>query len=341
MRLEGDNRAMAVSVEEWLVGLCDPKGPREGMGRCELRGRELKRLQGMAERHGVLPAVVRNLRAASLEAYQELERNGVQGRLAENAAMGMFLRVMAMEFFREAGIRGIPAVLIKGALVARRAYRPESLRTFIDVDLLVPKRVWEEVRDLMRGMGFESKGNRMKYDSGYGEEEWMHKEHKGCSFEVHWNLVNSPVVRHGLSVTYEDLEVGSDANPLGKSLSSAALMLIASVHGAASHGFDKLQHLCDVAQLARGIAGEIEAPALAEITRATGAGLAVHAALRLAGKLLEEERCLELMSRLGLERHALASQILNRETVIGGPAKRLGSGLRRRAFRQALKLRHA
>ena len=98
--------------------------------------------------------------------------------------------------------------------------------------------------------------------------------------------MNSPTVRQGLSVTYEDLKPREAGDPMGDSLSPAVVLLIAAVHAAASHSFDKLQQLCDIAQLARGAAGEIDVPQLSAMTRATCAGLALRAALGLSGRTL-------------------------------------------------------
>jgi hypothetical protein len=180
----------------------------------------------------------------------------------------------------------------------------------------------------------------MKYDVGYGEEEWMHAEHPGCSFELHWNLVNSPTIRQGLSVIYEDLKPQSTGDTMGGELSPAALMLVAAVHAAGSHSFDKLQQLCDVAQLARGAAGEIDVNQLSEMTRATGASLALRAALQLAGQALGDQASWGLLSRLHLKRHTFASRFLSPTTVLRGQERHLYSRLRRRLFRQALKRRN-
>jgi hypothetical protein len=326
--------------QDWLLGLCDPRGSQPGLGKCALRGKQLTHLRAMADRHGVLPALVRNLRQSCPEASQELEQGGTPARLAQLAAMGLFLRARALEVFGQLNDRGIPALLIKGPLIAQRAYRPTSLRTYIDIDLLVPRNAWVDVREVMMAAGYEPIPSAMKYDSGYGEEQWLHPGHPGCSFEVHWNLVNSPTIRRGLSVTYENLDPQPAVDPFGEGLSPAALLLIAAVHGAASHAFDKLQHLCDVAQIARSAAGAVDHRQLADMTRATGAELAVHAALRLTGRLLGDEACLELLSRLDLNKHASASRILDRQSVIAGQNTDLGSRLRRRMFRQALK-RHS
>ena len=329
---------MPRKVDHWLLGLCDPRGPQPGLESCTLRGRKLTHLRALADRHGVLPVFVKNLHKNSPDAAHELQQGSTPARLAQLAAMGLFLRTLALELFQQFRNRGIPAVLIKGPLIAQRAYRPASLRTYIDIDLLIPRSAWAAVRDVMTATGHQPAPSTMKYDSGYGEEQWLHPEHPGCSFEVHWNLVNSPTIRRGLSVTYEDLNPQPATDPLGESLSPAALLLIAAVHGAASHSFDKLQQLCDVAQIARSAAGPVDQSQLADMTRATGAQLALHAALSLAGRLLEDESCLELLSRLNLNKSP-ASRLLNRQSVLSGEKADLASRMRRRMFRQALKRR--
>jgi hypothetical protein len=325
---------MILKVDRWLANLCDPKGPRTGGAACDLREKELVKLRHLADRHGVLPAVAANLQRVSPESCAHLD---APVRLTPLTAMALFLRVRVMELYEALCAKKIPAVVIKGPVMAARAYRPASLRTYIDIDLLVPRAAWEDVRGVMQATGFEPAPSEMKHDAEYGEEGWMHGAHPGCSFEVHWNLVNSPIIRKAVSVTYEDLNPKLDGKPLGNALSPAALLLIAAVHAAASHEFDKLQHACDIAQIARGAAGKMDAAELAEMTRATHAELAVATGLKLAGEVLQEPACAELLAQLKLNCPSAAMLILSAETVICGQSRDPGLRLRRRVFREALK----
>jgi hypothetical protein len=147
----------------------------------------------------------------------------------------------------------------------------------------------------------------MKHETGYGEESWRHPARPGGMVEIHWNLVNSPSLRRALSVTYEDLqlEVQGRSRP-----SAAAVLLIAAVHGVASHGVDRLQVLCDVVQAVRGTAGALDETWLAQAIPQTGTDRALATALALAYKVYREPACLDLMKRLGIERQAWPGKLL-------------------------------
>ena len=97
----------------------------------------------------------------------------------------------------------------------------------------------------------------MKYAGRLSERSWEHPAMPGAMVEVHDNLVNSPTVRRGVSVRLEDLPL--ERGPDGRLRATpAGLLIIAAVHGAASHGFEKVQHLCDIAQVVRGRAGPVD-----------------------------------------------------------------------------------
>jgi hypothetical protein len=259
-------------------------------------------------------------------------------RLAHLAVMALFLRHQALGLLSALRARQLPAILIKGPLFAQRLYHPAALRTYIDVDLLVPRSAWDAIQAGMTALNFRPHDVSMKYAAGYGEQAWTHPDHPGCSFEVHWNLVNSPTLRRGMSVSYEDLRVRDDPDPLGASLAPAALLLLATVHAAASHSFDKLQHLCDIAQIARGAAGPVDASALDEMTTACGARLAVATGLHLAGEALGEPSCGELCRQLeGRPRRSLIGRLITVRTVVRAQRPSLLGSARRRLFRQLLK----
>ena len=53
--------------------------------------------------------------------------------------------------------------------------------------------------------------------------------------EVHTDVVHAPSLRASLSLTYDDLAEDTYETPAG-------MLMIAIVHGAFSHGFERLQH---------------------------------------------------------------------------------------------------
>jgi hypothetical protein len=226
-------------------------------------------------------------------------------------------------------------VVLKGTDFADRLYPRPSLRTFTDVDLLIPQSALEGSRQVMDRLGYRPTVVAMKYDLGYGEEVFHRPQRAAGQVEVHTDLVNSPSLRRGLSVTFEDLQL-TPANPPHPS--PAATILIAAVHGAASHSFDRLQLLVDLMQAVRkGASGAQEAWLKDAIAR-TGAATAVAMGLHLVYKLLGEVRCRQLAERLDLPPPTWVCRVaLSRGVVLRGHAWR--DSFRRQWFRRMLKSR--
>ena len=158
--------------------------------------------------------------------------------------------------------------------------------------------------------------------------------------EVHDNLVNSPTVRRGVSVRLEDLPL--ERGPDGRLRATpAGLLIIAAVHGAASHGFEKVQHLCDIAQAVRGRAGPVDEKSLRECVAKTGASLSLATALDLTARSLNEPACAQLLGRLGLRWPRRIVRLLMTPAVVvrSQGAHRRGVTWRRRMLRQMLKSR--
>jgi len=101
-----------------------------------------------------------------------------------------------------------------------------------------------------------------------------------------------------------------------------------------------LQHLVDVMQAARGVAGPIDEDRLARVSERCGVTLAVAGALELAGKTFREPRCINLARKLMPSPFArLPGQLLSPGLVVRGQSQARGRGSwRRKLFRQALKI---
>lgn len=340
-------------VRDWLLALADPVGPRERRFGRPMRPHELTALGELALRHSVLAAVTTHARqAAAGHGPSRLVRQPADQaehtlaawfaksaeRLTVLAGMALRIRAQAAELGAALAAAGAPAMLLKGADFADRLYAPPALRPFTDLDVLVHPSTVEAVEPIMRGLGYEPLAVKMKHDGGYGEQSWTRGRRADRTVEIHWNLVNSPSLRKGLSVTLDDLRAEpAETNGLLRPTAESRL-LIAAVHAAASHSFDRLGLLCDIAQAVRGVAGPIDPGLLADDARRTGAGLALAASLSLTERLLNEPACGDLRARLRLPAGAgLWKLCLSPAVVLRAHARR--DSIRRQAFRQMLKRR--
>jgi Uncharacterised nucleotidyltransferase len=339
--------------ERWLLALADPENPGHPLPPQKLAAGDVLPLCFHAEMHGILPIVFKkvdrylrdepekllaqpDLSSQILTAIQPLQK-----RLAEKAAIVLFLDAELRKILASIHSRGAVAIPLKGLDFAMRLYRPPSARSYGDVDLLVRAGDRDCVSEIMSRLGYVSNAGPMKYDvSGYSEQAWEHPAMAGATVEVHYDLVNSPTLRRGVSVKFEDLPL--EQNPDGQLRATpAGLLIIAAVHGATGHGFDRLQHVCDVAQIVRHRAGPIDEPALRECISKTGAGFSVALALDLVARTFDEPAAAELLARLQPRWPQKLSRLLITPAMIARSqgTRRHGISWRRQTLRQMLKRR--
>lgn len=343
-------------LARWLVVLSDPTPLRRALPARRLHAGGIGRLCDAAGAHSVLPAVVAGLK-------QAVEQHGIarvvgrgdrrdpirletalesaQRRLRHLTAMSLVLRRQLAELVVALRERSLPAMTIKGPEFADRLYPQPSCRPFTDLDLLVPRDVMDEMGDVMLHLGYRLESEPAgKYPGAYGEQTWRRDraDRLEGAVEIHWNLVNSPSLRTGVSVRYNDLQQEPPVAGTAGRPTPASLLVIAAVHGAASHRFDRLGLLWDVCQVARGAAGSVDKEWLCDAIDRTGCGPAVAMALHLADAVAGEPACGDLREGVRLSRPGrLDRALLSRAVVLGMPTP-LGRA-RRLWFRQRLKSR--
>ena len=341
-------------IESWLLALADPQGPRPTLPAARLRAFQLRRLFDLADRHGVLPAVAANLNRVIRERSRErifvpsASHNSnrvipqslmdeVHSRLFRRTAFCLMLR-KHLERIEAALIENsIPTVVLKGPLFADRLYPEPGLRPFADIDLLVPAEVFADAARLLESLEFIAEPYAArKAGDDYGERTWRIPGEGSGAVEIHWNLVNCPSQRRRTSVAFQDLQIDPAEGKRLPQPSASSLLLIAAVHGALSHRFDRLQLLCDICQAARGVAGEIDVAWLIRTAERTGSFAALAAALSLSEGALREKACGRLLRRLrGGKSLRIPRGILTPLTVVRSRSRL--STLRRQLFRELMK----
>jgi hypothetical protein len=339
-------------LEHWLLALADPKPTPVDQPGVRLASRNILPLCLSAEWHGVLPQVSSRIERLLAENPGQLladatagptilaELEPVRRRVAERSAMAMFLGAEARKLLTELSGQGVKVIVLKGMDFAARLYPQPALRPFVDIDLLVQEADWKTVSDTMARLKFAPQEIKLKHPTGYAERSWENPAMPGAMVEVHDNLVNSPTIRRGVSVRLEDLPLERGVHGFLQP-TPAGLLVIAAVHGAASHSFDKLQHLCDIAQIARGRIGKINEPELRECAARTGANFCIAAGLDLAARTFNDPACAELLARLDIRWPCRLTRLLITPTLVicsQGPCRRFGSW-RRQLLRQMLKSR--
>jgi hypothetical protein len=341
------HEALAPIGESWLIHLADPARRVPAPSRFPDTG-QIETLLAAAENHGVLPAVVRALgavlatKAAHVSGEQDMVAAALEAarlRLAYQTGFGMLLAHHAASVMEALSAARVAGTIVKGAAFARRLYPDASLRTFTDVDVLVPEAQRDEAAKVMRALAFELFEFEDRRGKDYHEQKWLLPAQRNVMIEVHSNLVHSPKLRGGkagMSVRYEDVLAAGD----GDSNAPTALLFVAAAHAAVGHQFDRLQHLVDVVQAARGAAGAIDEGRLASVARRCGVALAIAAALDLAGRTFREAVATELARRMMPGRlNRLACLMLSPRLVVRAQSKARAQGSwRRKVFRQALRV---
>jgi len=333
----------------WLLALSNPDGPRD-LPQHPLPADRWASLCEMADYHGTLPAVTMNVgRAATRhgigrliagsDASEMMERalGGAREHLVGRAALSLAIRGQIREIAAAFGTAGKPVVVLKGADFADHLYPDPSLRPFTDLDLLVPQAAMEDTERTITRLGYVSREPSMKYAGGYGERRWTRPDRREGAVEVHWNLVNSPTVRRGVTLSWENLAFESNASHGVIRPTAPARLLIAAVHAAASHGFDRLQPLHDICLASRRCETRADIHWLSETVERTGAHLPLAASLALCRRLFDEPACSRLQRAIGLPRCGAWSMLLTPGTVLRGHARR--DSFRRQIFREMLKRR--
>lgn len=341
------------SVDHWLLALCDPHGLAElPVQRISLL--QFQQLLALSEQHGVTGALLQNVQ--QLIQRQEIERlfgesvtksdiphiaaaiQETQQRWIGHIALTLCLRqrsIDVLDAFRRASL---PAALIKGEDFTDRLYRQPSLRPFRDVDLMLPREMIDSTSDIMQTLGYRFVRPAGKYNDNYGERTWDSLSEPRTRVELHWNLINCPAQRRLSSLAFEELqwEETSTAERIPLRVTPAAMLLIATVHAVVSHRFDRLQHLCDIRQLCREIAGPLDIDWLRESAVRNGTSAALTGALAVTSRILNEPACESVLRQLRLPVARLPWSWLVCEHSLLHPETRFNK-LRRTAIREWIK----
>ena len=314
------------AVAHWLTHCADPVGPRTAPPRRDLSLDETRELVALADKHGVLPAVLRHYPPFHGDGAFAGIRGDALARQRSKLTYSLMLRAHG-EAIMAAAV-GLPVVMVKGPVFSRTIYPSQGLRNFTDIDLLIASDAEPQLSSLLEQQGFKL----AQYDRDPNRQEWkwLHCDNDAIMIEVHTNLVHHPELRDAISVKYEDLA--------GVAESPAGLLTVAVVHGALER-YELLRHVVDICQAARAIDTSEEERRFEALVHQTGARLAAIAGLDLAYRLLGETRCRELARGLGAVRYAAVARLLLGRSAITSTMSRTRflHSWRRQGFRILLK----
>lgn len=238
-----------------------------------------------AELHGVLGVAVDGLRAQGFVLEAALETKiaiQVLARELDHAAHLEMLRRIDEQFARAS----VPAVVLKGALLAERLYPRPSARSTTDIDLLVEERLLTEASEALADLGYiRAEGP---------EEERFRREHHHLHFshrhavplELHFaayrgfgeRLHGEPLIARRERAALESFRAIGVLEPADE-------LVYLAVH-AAAHRFERLGWLFDMKLLAQRMA-EREFEVAARRARDWGYGRVFAFGMRLLRETLD------------------------------------------------------
>ena len=297
-----------------------------------------------AASHNVLPAFARNVEADAKGAPHALfaQPSAAQASLAtlrqqlrDTQITYLARSMMLAETTRTLRARieqaGLPAVGVKGLDFAEHGYGGLHLRAFSDVDLLVAPEAAAELAGIVTGLGFTAIAPSGKRET-YTERQFVRPDRRGGQelVEIHTDMVHVPKLRRNMSLTYSTY--AGDATP---GVTMAGRLILAALHGATSHLFDRVQYVVDMMVIAR--AG-VDARELAERCRQTGATVAVRTGLELVRRMFDCPEAAALLRALPASASiALTGRLISPASVLHAHGAQRGHhSWRRQAYRWLL-----
>jgi hypothetical protein len=209
---------------------------------------ELAQLAQHAALHRVVPFLAAGVRTSEVPVSDEAAASLARTHATRTAA---HLRVLAdLERVRSSlSARSVPFLIVKGPVLAEHLYPSPDLRTYEDLDLLIPPSSFERAVDALREGGSLLIDRNWALTRADTRGQLHFQLPMGTLADVHWHLLNRESVRDGFAITTDDLfERSREVDIGGRSLPTldrVDTLLHVALHAALSGG-DRLIWLKDI-----------------------------------------------------------------------------------------------
>jgi len=273
---------------EWsaLLECASPSHDRQRL-RGFLRSVDWARLLTLAEEHGVAGHLTACLRGPGEDLIPPEIKPAIVDR--QRAQIFFTLRLTA-ELFRildRFTLEGIGALVVKGPVLAVRAYGDPAMRAYGDLDLLVRQRDIRRATELMIAAGYQAAVPPSAIDAGKIPGQYLFSQPQlKLLVELHNDLTLRYFPRR---LPLEDffarqIRVPLDAHE-APALSVEDELVLISIHGA-KHFWERLMWIADVAALVSRQTG-MDWQRVLDSAQAVGAERMLNTGLRLASDLLQ------------------------------------------------------
>ena len=274
-----------------------------------------------ADWQGVMPLVYRNLYTSCADAVPEHVLEQLQKYFHTNVLRNLSLTEELLKLLDLLETHDIPAIPLKGPLLAERLYGNLALRQFGDLDILVQRRDCLRAKDLLISHEYrteiqltsaQEKGLlRSPYHCTYA----IGRDDGSLSVDFHWALTptcfSPPLDSERL---WERLEPVSLAHTKVLNFYPEDLLLILCTHLSVhcSIGNPLLKWICDVAELIR-VHQELDWDQVMEQARSLGCMRMLFLSLFLANRLLGSSLPQQVWKRMQTDTEAQSLATLVRE----------------------------
>lgn len=205
-------------------------------------------------RNGVLPLVSSTLLRNVPDLLDEEIRSGLSEFLSGHVRNNLFQTSKLVEIYNILDAADIPMLPFKGPSLAIQAYGDISMRHFVDLDILVQPRHFDEAVKILQEAGYDPidkatwikrKGRffTRKKDLGFVSED------RQVRLELHWKLSGT---HFAMPVEIDELWKRLETVRLGgtevRSLPFRDLFVYLCLHGS-RHGWEKFAWICDINEL--------------------------------------------------------------------------------------------
>jgi len=326
-----------------LLALSDPRLPMRAMPACDWPSDNWRQLFALADSHGVLGFVLHNVDrgiAAGCPGLGPDLPGLVRARQSWRAQLvrTLKLRQFGQQLLAALAAAEVPAVLLKGTDFADHLYPQPALRPTRDLDVFVPHERWPDAHGVLRQFGLRVAENHAgrSLTRHYGEQAW--RREGGMSVDLHWNFVDKAVQRRRLRTAFEDWNwaQATQGGVTRPQPTPAIRLVIAALHAAVSHQFERLLHLSDLREACRQVAAASDLQPLRQTLERTRTHAVVAVALAVARRVLNDDSVAQLSAQLRCGRAAsMATHLISLPVVLG--PRRPARYVRRRLLREFLK----
>jgi hypothetical protein len=207
-----------------------------------------------ARRHGVAPLLYWHLDATCSDAVPENTFDRLRDHFRANGLRNLFLTGELLRILNAFEAREILAIPYKGPALAASVYGNLALREFNDLDILIHRGDVPKAKEVLTSMGYQARYWLTRTQEAAflrSQREHPFRRDDGKSVvELHWGIAE----RHFFPLDTERLWERVNRIPLAGNtilnLSPEDMLLILCAHGT-RHAWERLEWVCDVAELIR------------------------------------------------------------------------------------------